>query len=254
MSPPIYTPDGSEVSEIVLPDGSTASEVIDPDGNVVFEAGPDIPDSGVARWTFDNGDTNSGTAVDIWGSNDGAIDGATTGVSGANQTYTTNEAYEFNGSGDNIDINSWSNIGFSNNDPFSIACWLNTDTTSSRQRVWGTEDGNSRGFILDVLSGGDMRFFLGNGGDTVATTTKSISTNTWHHATCTFDGSTATVYIDASNSASTSASYSGSNQNFHIATTDKLADYFDGVIDDVRIYDKGLTSTEVSNLFNNGSI
>jgi len=45
MSPPIYTPDGSEVSEIVLPDGSTASEVIGPDGTVVFEAGPDIPDS-----------------------------------------------------------------------------------------------------------------------------------------------------------------------------------------------------------------
>jgi len=45
MSPPIYTPDGSEVSEIVLPDGSTASEVIGPDGNVVFEAGSDIPDS-----------------------------------------------------------------------------------------------------------------------------------------------------------------------------------------------------------------
>jgi hypothetical protein len=35
------------VSEIVLPDGSTASEVIGPDGNVVFEAGPDIPDSGL---------------------------------------------------------------------------------------------------------------------------------------------------------------------------------------------------------------
>jgi len=49
MSPPIYTPDGSEVSEIVLPDGSTASEVIGPDGNVVFEAGPDIPDSVVSR-------------------------------------------------------------------------------------------------------------------------------------------------------------------------------------------------------------
>jgi len=47
MSPPIFNPDGSEVSEIVLPDGSTASQVIGPDGNVVFEAGPDIPDSGV---------------------------------------------------------------------------------------------------------------------------------------------------------------------------------------------------------------
>jgi hypothetical protein len=47
MSPPIYTPDGSEVSEIVLPDGSTASEVIGPDGNVVFEAPPDIPDESI---------------------------------------------------------------------------------------------------------------------------------------------------------------------------------------------------------------
>jgi len=50
MSPPIFTPDGSEVSEIVLPDGSTASEVIGPDGNVVFEAGPDIPDSVVDQF------------------------------------------------------------------------------------------------------------------------------------------------------------------------------------------------------------
>jgi hypothetical protein len=38
------------VSEIVLPDGSTASEVIGPDGNVVFEAGPDIPDSVVVQY------------------------------------------------------------------------------------------------------------------------------------------------------------------------------------------------------------
>src|SRR6056297_1479058 len=45
MSPPIFTPDGSEVTEIVLPDGSTASQVVGPDGSVVFDAGPDIPDS-----------------------------------------------------------------------------------------------------------------------------------------------------------------------------------------------------------------
>jgi len=53
MSPPIFTPDGSEVSEIVLPDGSTASQVIGPDGNVVFEAPPDIPDSGNLRNNYD---------------------------------------------------------------------------------------------------------------------------------------------------------------------------------------------------------
>jgi len=50
MSPPIYTPDGQEVTEIVLPDGSTASEVVAPDGSVVFDAGPDIPDSVVNQY------------------------------------------------------------------------------------------------------------------------------------------------------------------------------------------------------------
>ena len=61
MSPPIYTPDGQEVTEIVLPDGSTASEVVAPDGSVVFEAGPDIPDSVVARDPDDN--SNVGTSA-----------------------------------------------------------------------------------------------------------------------------------------------------------------------------------------------
>ena len=44
MTPPIFTPDGTEVEEVILPDGSEASEVIAPDGTVVFNA---IPDSEV---------------------------------------------------------------------------------------------------------------------------------------------------------------------------------------------------------------
>jgi hypothetical protein len=85
MSPPIFTPDGSEVSEIVLPDGSTASEVIGPDGNVVFEAGAYIPDSDVylpmdegSKTTLNDGHNNAdGTlASDSWES-DSAFNGGT---------------------------------------------------------------------------------------------------------------------------------------------------------------------------------
>src|SRR6056297_2572190 len=81
MSPPIFTPDGSAVTEIVLPDGSTASEVVAPDGSVVFDAGPEIPDSGVLRYEFED-DSNTTTAVDSWTDDthtayDGAINGAT---------------------------------------------------------------------------------------------------------------------------------------------------------------------------------
>ena len=53
MTPPIVTPDGTEVEEVILPDGSEASEVIAPDGTVVFDAIPEIPDSENLHAHFD---------------------------------------------------------------------------------------------------------------------------------------------------------------------------------------------------------
>jgi len=45
---PIFTPDGAEVSEVILPDGASASAVIAPDGSAVFSA---IPDSDLTQYT-----------------------------------------------------------------------------------------------------------------------------------------------------------------------------------------------------------
>ena len=53
MTPPIFTPDGTEVEEVILPDGSKASEVIAPDGTVVFDA---IPDSVVDNFELEGSD------------------------------------------------------------------------------------------------------------------------------------------------------------------------------------------------------
>jgi len=101
MSPPIYTPDGSEVSEIVLPDGSTASEVIGPNGNVVFEAGPDIPDSALAQYNAQKDSQATGgitTLPDQRGSLD--LSGNTSLVSNG---INANQSYQFNGSSDIVE-------------------------------------------------------------------------------------------------------------------------------------------------------
>src|SRR6056297_552490 len=95
MSPPIYTPDGSEVTEIVLPDGSTASEVVAPDGSVVFEAGPDIPDSGIAQYEWEQDVTDS------WNGYDGT-DNTSAGYSTDNQEGTYSKA--FDGTDDYVNI------------------------------------------------------------------------------------------------------------------------------------------------------
>ena len=59
MTPPILTPDGTEVEDIILPDGSEASEVIAPDGTVVFEGGggPTLAIGGQDGVDFDVRDT-----------------------------------------------------------------------------------------------------------------------------------------------------------------------------------------------------
>jgi len=245
MSPPIYTPDGSEVSEIVLPDGSTASEVIGPDGNVVFEAGPDIPDSGVSRYTFNNADTSGGTAIDSWGNNDATINGATTGVSGE-----LGEAYDFDGTNDYVDtpvspisggmsISVWANASSSQNGGF-------TAIISNRE-----ESGAGAQTEIDFNpSISEMVGYLG--GTEVAAHT--LITDQWVHHCLTWDGSTAEYYVDGSSVGTASVGSVVTSRDFDIGRRPAGDNNIVATIDDPRIYDKGLSSTEVSNLYNTGSI
>jgi len=254
MSPPIYTPDGSEVSEIVLPDGSTASQVIGPDGNVVFEAGSDIPDSGVARWTFDDADTSGSTAIDVWGANDGTITGATTGATGANQTYNTNEAYDFDGTDDHVTAP----LPLSGSVDVSLSFWLNTGSTTGTRGIvqMGTGDSNNESAFGVIIINGTYQI-AGFGGSFDFDTDISTSTNSWEFITATYNSSTdaVTFYVDGVQQASTTLGYTiNSSGDTQIGREIDNSDNYDGSLDDIRVYSKELTSTQVSDLYNTGSI
>jgi len=85
-----------------------------------------------------------------------------------------------------------------------------------------------------------------------------LNTDDWHHVGVTHDGSgTYTVYVDGSSvgNASLPTPSTASDSNVlgaqpSISNTRTL----DGQLDQSRLYDKALTSTEVSNLYNNGRI
>ena len=100
----------------------------------------------------------------------------------------------------------------------------------------------------------------GNTSSEVSDGTYTDTTNP-HLYTFTYDGSSSasgiTIYVDGSAVASTASQDAlddsilraesltiGSSEGTH---------YMDGWMDDVRIYDKELTSTEVSNLYNAGA-
>jgi len=213
-----------------------------------YQYGRAIPDSGVTRLTFDDADTDSGTALDVWGNNDGTISGATTGVSGK-----YNEAYSFDGTDDYVSLGT-DTFGSLNGDPISISVWFNYDGVSSGNLTIYSQEGA----IVHRISednGAYEAYVTGTGSDSVSTSIPA--TGSWHHAVLTFDGSTQELYMNGSSVDSASASMfdlSSLTRDVKIGSQHDGSDPFPGDIDDPRVYSKALTATEVSNLYNTGSI
>jgi hypothetical protein len=222
-----------------------------------------IPDSGVSRWTFDTADTSGSTAVDVWGDNDGTINGATTDVLGANQTYSTNEAFDFDGSNDNVTPSAITEPGGTTS--VSISAWINMDTTPTTNDIHtvvnnrDTSAGNNA-YALNVndndADGNTVaRFSIGPTFVPVDGST-TLNTGTWYHLCGVYDGSSVVIYVDGSADGSASSS-----QTLETPDSSRIAQgsagsvrHFDGRVDDVRVYNKGLSSSEVSDLYNNGAI
>lgn len=213
----------------------------------------DIPDSGVSRWTFDDSDTNSGTAVDVWGNTDGTINGATTGDSGISNTYDSGEAYSF-------DANDYVDLNFSTLQvPFTVALWFRPANVPANTfaDIFSNFNSGSNDFYLDQINGSDdLRFVWDDAGVNIDPISANLTADSPTHVIITGTGSSVQTYIDGSSAESATHSTSAdvsNGKNFYIAGAPYGVET-EGDVDDVRIYDKALTSTEANDLYNTGSI
>lgn len=88
-------------------------------------------------------------------------------------------------------------------------------------------------------------------------TTDTNSSNTWIHYVCTYDGTTAKVYKNGvlfSSGAKTFNTVNNSNL-FRLGISEGgLTNYFNGAIDDLKIYDYVLNDTEIASLYANNTL
>ncbi|MCP4260708.1 MAG: LamG domain-containing protein [Planctomycetes bacterium] len=83
-----------------------------------------------------------------------------------------------------------------------------------------------------------------------------IESGTWAYVALSYDGFAMKMYKNGINVATNNISGdlllgdSASNESFYIGQNTEWGEYFDGLIDDVRIYDRTLTSGQVQDLFN----
>ena len=255
MSPPIYTPDGQEVTEIVLPDGSTASEVVAPDGSVVFEAGPDIPDSAltqdlVAWYRFEDGDARDYTAtLDATFADstayDGTVNGATYQSSGGVADFESGAnsgAFDFDGSGDNIHIPNVS-VPTSN---FTVCAWVKVDTIDSGDN--GILGRASNELQFDFNDADSLRIYSENA--SFETPTTQSEWDDGYHWAAVKQEPNGDVTIFRDDNILGSGNVGAISGEFGFIGQIESGRDFDGLIDDVRIYNRALTDAEMFDIYN----
>lgn len=149
-------------------------------------------------------------------------------------------------------------LNFTDTQPFSVSLWFK-DTVTVTGILIGK--GSSPGWELHARAAADsgiLRFLYTSAGltDAVDSTRTGLNDGNWHHVVASRDGTDGTgmnLYID-----SISGSTVSFNDNATDATNTKIltlgsregvSNFYVGDIDEVRVFNRVVTSTEVNQLF-----
>lgn len=199
----------------------------------------------------------NGNGNDAVGANMAAITGA---VSTAGQNGIASGAYSTTAGG----LRTTQGYDFASLGGVSKSFWVRVDTlvtgypTMVDIGIPGTSDGTT--MYTESLSASGSRLMFGakvsSGGNafsgTVMESSYPLSLGVWHHVVQVLTATNQTIYIDGAQVASLPASYILPNVSQAISIGAGRAN-LPGVIDDVRVYSRGLGSNEVQTLYAAGA-
>ncbi|MDE0087443.1 MAG: LamG domain-containing protein [Candidatus Poribacteria bacterium] len=241
-----------------------------------------VTDGLVSYWTFDNIHIIDKTVKDVWGDNNGTISGNPKVVPGH-----VGESLEFDGKGDFVNLTTLGEFG-KQMGTFTFEAWIKTsnntgwmtliNTHGAECPYWdiqlnGVKEGNvfrafpGRLFFVNSLlpkQNGECTAFL------IGTTSLNIKNRLniydgeWHHIVYTNEHlieegkSHALVYIDTKSNAKSTGKFGDAWTSFpftepvHLGARNfggKPEGFFEGIIDEVRFYDRPLTLKEIRQNF-----
>ena len=165
----------------------------------------------------------------------------------------------FNGSNSTIELSGGDmGLTFGSSANYSIAFWFNTSDISTWQRVFNMcgLGGNSANQIAVSIYLSKIYIYLRTGTSTSVTQIYSsvLSSNTWYHAAFMVNGSTVTLYLDGvAHTLTTGGTTTISSVSNIIFGSHGYTPYFNGKIDQLRIFNKAISSSEVTTLYNETS-
>jgi hypothetical protein len=220
-------------------------------------------DAPIGYWKLDEG-----TGVTTYDSssqkNNGTISGA---------TWQQNDACArwlcllFDGSNDNVNLGDTTASEFADGADFSLSIWAKSDlsATGTVMAKKASTDAADAGYMINIETDGDVVFYASDGTDQFTmTATGKVTANQWVNIVVVYDDdstSNTTIYVNGLDvnpaQSGTLANVNGigvTSQPLKLGSESDDAAYFDGYIDETKIYSYALSSDEVKSNYNRAAI
>jgi len=201
----------------------------------------------VAAYSFDEG--TGSTLNDSSGrGNHGAIRGAQWTAAGR---YCG--ALSFNGSSDWVTVADQGSLELTG--PFTISAWVKPASVSTlapvavKERAGGISYGiySSEGRLINGLSRAPSAIATVNRTESAATSVSALPVNAWSHLAATFNGGFLSLYVNGALARSRPARgwLAGGAGPLRIGANAVLGQFFQGVVDELRVYSRELSESEL---------
>ncbi|MBV1889227.1 MAG: HYR domain-containing protein, partial [Proteobacteria bacterium] len=170
-------------------------------------------------------------------------------------TFIGCNALDFDGVDDNVTFRN--NYNFTGD--FSIEVWIKSEISNGNtQTIISKRESNNQINGYDLRLENDIISFNWNNGQSITASPIQINLDQWHHIAVTFSSGTYKLYIDGIEVSSGSGVVPISNTvDYIVGAMDqtltspfKPLHYFDGGMDELRIWDKALTVDQIRTMMN----
>jgi hypothetical protein len=201
----------------------------------------------VGHWAFDEG-SGSTTTDSSGNSNNGVLLNSPTYAGGKVGSH----ALDFGGDYDRVEIPDIPSLDFGSGD-FSVSFWFNSSqVVSSGHRLIGDMNSGT-GFIIFRDSNG-LKFQVTGIGDTsiiLASSGNGSFDGNWHHVVVTRSNDDFQLYVDNTSEGTDTKAVGNINSpdTLRIGASSASSGDFDGLMDDVRLYNRALTKNDIAQLY-----
>ncbi|MFL5912917.1 MAG: LamG-like jellyroll fold domain-containing protein, partial [Gaiellaceae bacterium] len=197
------------------------------------------------------GERSGATACDSSGQNPGSYLGGFTlaqpgAINGDSDTGTT-----FNGTTGWVSVPAMSSLN--TGDTFTFEGWVKRGTTGgTSNQVIASKQGSAWTLLFNTAN----KLVLQSGATTIATSTGSVAdTTSWHHVAVTKSGSSVHLFVDGTDvtGAVTNVTLANSTSPLAFGQSGGSANWLNGTLDDVALYNAALTATQIGSHYTLGA-